>query len=292
MEYCVLKCYFGVEDLAILDDDLSSAIRGIWGMNLKRSYCLQRNINCKDCTFEQCPYYAIFEKRYGTNDEYRPYIIYHNQNNKKQIEVHFILLGFLSQHYDKVLLPILQIEERPLRLRGRRHFITLDRIIDQNNKIILDRNNRDFSAIKASKMEASKAVNVEKIVLHFETPLRMKYQGRFVGEFNFEVFLNALIRRLKYIQEHFTEDEHIYSLKPEFLQSQIKHDFKWKEKVRKSNRQGQKMSIGGLIGSLVIEKPHPELVEILQIGEYIQVGKQTSFGNGKYYIEMESTKSK
>jgi len=42
-----------------------------------------------------------------------------------------------------------------------------------------------------------------------------------------------------------------------------------------------------LIGSLVIEKPHPELVEILQIGEYIQVGKQTSFGNGKYYIEME-----
>ncbi|HOD52936.1 MAG TPA: hypothetical protein PKJ08_00275, partial [Candidatus Cloacimonadota bacterium] len=91
-----------------------------------------------------------------------------------------------------------------------------------------------------------------------------------------------------FINEYFSDRESdTIIFNPDFLQCQVSSNLIWREKYRKSFRQNQKMSIGGLIGNVIIEKPHPELVLILKTGELVQAGKQTAFGNGKYFLECE-----
>jgi len=288
VDYCVFKCYFSVENKEALDHDLSSSIRGIWGRNLKQIFCMQRNIECQECTFNHCPYFSIFEKKYGENDEYRPYIIYHNQKNKTELEVHFILLGFLTSHYDKVLLPILQIAEKPLFFKGEKLHLKLIRILDQEDHLIVNNDFRDLNRIHISQTETKQHDEFQKVKLIFQTPLRMKYQNQLMKQFNFEAFVKSLIRRLNFINEYFSDRESdTIIFNPDFLQCQVSSNLIWREKYRKSFRQNQKMSIGGLIGNVIIEKPHPELVLILKTGELVQAGKQTAFGNGKYFLECE-----
>ncbi len=56
----------------------------------------------------------------------------------------------------------------------------------------------------------------------------------------------------------------------------------WFDWERYSNRQETKMMMGGFIGSIAFEGDLEPFLPFLLLGEYIHVGKGTSFGLGKY----------
>lgn len=287
MKYFVLKCYFSIQDFQEEDYDLSSSFRGLWGRNLKRIFCLQRNIECKDCTFDSCVYYSIFEKKYGDNDEYRPYIVYHNKDNESEIEIHYIFLGFLCNHSEKMLIPIMQMHQQFLYSKGEKYLLNISRIEDEKGQVVFNQKQTNFDRIAISKIEPSEQY-ASKISINFITPLRMKYQNNLMKTFNFEAFVKSLIRRTTFINTYFNDDEEtVPQFDEDMLNCEIQNQFRWIEKYRKSLRQNQRMSIGGLIGSIEITNPHPKLLYLLKIGQLVQAGKQTSFGNGRYHLNVD-----
>ena len=65
----------------------------------------------------------------------------------------------------------------------------------------------------------------------------------------------------------------------------IQGDHSWIDWERYSNRQETKMKLGGFIGSITFEGDLEPFLPFLLLGEYIHVGKGTSFGLWEYEIE-------
>ncbi|MGB9625894.1 MAG: CRISPR system precrRNA processing endoribonuclease RAMP protein Cas6, partial [Phycisphaerae bacterium] len=59
----------------------------------------------------------------------------------------------------------------------------------------------------------------------------------------------------------------------------------WQEIPRFSSRQGEHMSLGGLVGHLVLDLPPGQLGPWLRLAEPIHLGKATSFGLGRVVYE-------
>ena len=61
-------------------------------------------------------------------------------------------------------------------------------------------------------------------------------------------------------------------------------NLKWFDWDRFSTRQKRKMSLGGLIGSITFQGNITPFLQLLRLGEHLHVGKNTSFGLGRYII--------
>ena len=64
-------------------------------------------------------------------------------------------------------------------------------------------------------------------------------------------------------------------------------DITWFDWKRYSTRQEEWMSLGGVTGTVSYEGKVAEFLPFLRLGEYVHVGKGTSFGLGKYEILKE-----
>ncbi|MEK7750201.1 MAG: CRISPR system precrRNA processing endoribonuclease RAMP protein Cas6 [Planctomycetota bacterium] len=66
--------------------------------------------------------------------------------------------------------------------------------------------------------------------------------------------------------------------------NQKKSDIHWYDWKRYSTRQEEWMSLGGVTGTVSYEGDISDFMLLLKLGEYVHVGKGTSFGLGKYEI--------
>ncbi len=281
MDYIQLKVFLTIEDLPN-HLDYSSGIRGIWGRNLKKIFCLQRNIECNECEFTNCNYLELFEKHTNVGTDYRPYIIY-QEKNSKYIQINFTFFGEIIHQYENIILPIIQLNDKDYFFKGQKKKIFIHHIKDSHNKLIyidneIQDNPRISSIIISNNYEKDNLIK-------FESPLRMKYNSNLMRDFNKEAFVKNLYRRVSFMYKHYNnKQERLNDYNNNLLDFSYSANLRWYEKHRNSLRQKQKMSIGGLIGDIIFKDISQELYQLLQIGEVIHIGKQSSFGNGKYKI--------
>jgi hypothetical protein len=65
----------------------------------------------------------------------------------------------------------------------------------------------------------------------------------------------------------------------------IRRNLRWEERVRRSSRTGQRHEIGGLVGECEFEGDLNEFLPLLQLGQYLHVGKHAAWGNGWLQVE-------
>jgi len=125
--------------------------------------------------------------------------------------------------------------------------------------------------------------------LNFLTPTRLKFDGRLSPTLEFHILLRNLLRRISLLSYFHCGEELNLDFKGLIEISQkvkVKKDnLSWFDWERYSNRQDTKMMLGGFIGSITFKGNFKEFIPFLLLGEYIHVGKGTSFGLGKYEIK-------
>lgn len=129
------------------------------------------------------------------------------------------------------------------------------------------------------------------VSLVFETPLCLKYQGQFRQSFEGEALSAGLLRRLWILscfENVIGEEGGGYKLfqPPEQPIPAVSFQCARQEKIsRYSSRHGQNIMLKGIVGHADLKGVSEEWLDLLLAGEVAQIGKNTSFGFGKYHLK-------
>ncbi|MDG7000965.1 MAG: CRISPR system precrRNA processing endoribonuclease RAMP protein Cas6 [Nitrososphaerota archaeon] len=127
------------------------------------------------------------------------------------------------------------------------------------------------------------------VMIRFLSPTRLVKTEHLQENVDFLIIFTSLIRRLAALAYYaeglknavkLTEGVNI-SVNSVRL---VKQDIDWKAWRRYSNRQSTAMLLGGVVGELTFGNVTEDLLLLLEFGKLLHLGKQTTFGLGKYEI--------
>jgi hypothetical protein len=290
-----------------------STFRGGFGYAFKSMVCTRKSTECNNCILiEQCPYSYIFETAPSSEAKVlknflevpRPYVIEPPLERKvfykagERLQCNLILIG---KAVDMLPYFIVTFEElgRCGIGRGRKQF-NLRKVIAHNLDgptgcvySAEDRKVKNINATITGRDLLDKAWqiknSVNEITLYFITPTRIKNSQRLCDKFEFYILMGSLLRRFSNLLyfHHGTQVRINYEAFIESCKgvSIIEDRTKWMEWERFSHRQQSRMNMGGLMGKITYCGQLDNYLPLLFLGEYIHVGKNVTFGLGKFMIK-------
>lgn len=299
--YIKLSITVELAENTILPEHKVSALRGGIGEMLLRANCIQDR-ECEKCYFSseciiQHTMYSQFEKkpRFVTTGESVGYVIECENYQEKfmegdNLEFQLLLFGKTVVYFNLFLQAIHMLGMNGLgRNASHFHIINIGNI---DGEPILDGMNihmekyqvkqlKDYVENRLKTLEGASLPS--RVVFH--TPLTVKYNGEFLNEFNMESIIRSVKRRI-YMLDCF-----------EGIDGEAAFDLNYPLpliKGQKVNRAGIKrfslrkqspMYLNGIQGEIKLEQMEQDTLELLLVGELIHIGKNTSFGFGKYRME-------
>ena len=122
--------------------------------------------------------------------------------------------------------------------------------------------------------------------MYFYTPLSQKYQGEFLSDFRMDAILRSIQRRV-FLLDCFEgikgADQYRQSLPAPVIDRQ---DPVFTKVMRYSSRQDRKMPLRGIRGEILLSEIPEITLPYLAAGELIHIGKNTSFGFGRYMLHQ------
>ncbi len=282
-------------------------LRGAIGHHLKRTVCSTRQRNCDGCILRSsCVYAYIFDafldgsqdfmKLYNTAPQ--PFVIETEFNLPQQVkegekfEFSLFLLGKAVDYFPYLAYSLLEIGKNGLG-KERLPFEVLE-ITDNKAEKLFEQSRQNLTkpSLEEISLDTGAYNDKEDLKISFETPIRIRKDGKDVKSFSFVDLMLTLIRRLEILSYFYGDKDAVEGLKK--LASEcprLEGDFSLKPVSIKrfSGRQQTKMRLNGVIGEAVVKDVPKVYSDILRIGELTHIGKNTSFGFGK--ITVDNTRS-
>lgn len=289
-----------------LPEYLGSTLRGSLAMALKRMMCTYNLRPCLGCPVQRtCHYPQVFETPLTINqfddqhnrDIPHPLLIEPPETKKTHYkagdELHFsiVLIGKGFQFLPYLIFAVQEMGAHGLG-KNRYPFQLMD-IHDHHQQLIYDStsgqvvNGTTPVTIKEICMDNPQTSNTR---IQFVTPARMKTnQSLNTGDITSEQLFNQACRRLRSLLIHYEDenpDEFDFRplLKESILPTIEKRDLKWVDLERYSNRQKQKLKMGGFVGTVDLRNIDGHFLTILKAICEVHIGKGTVMGLGQINI--------
>lgn len=299
-----IKLHFYTELMAdtVMPETKVAALRGGMGEMLLRQNCIADK-NCHKCHFyESCivqhTFYSVMEKKpaYVTGDESVGYLIECMDRRTKykkgsRFEFFLTLFGESIVFFNSYLQAFHQLgmagigtHHSRFRICGIRNtegdLLVLGSQIDMRRYVI-----HTISDYILYRKETLLNMN-GKWTLTFQTPLSMKHRRYFMQEFYSEALVKGAARRIQMLN-YYTGTESIF---PEFVEyPEIDEQRVRKEAVRRySGTHNSHITLHGISGNVVFQNMPEECLDYLIAGELTHMGRNTSFGFGKYVLRRET----
>ncbi|QTA91968.1 CRISPR system precrRNA processing endoribonuclease RAMP protein Cas6 [Desulfonema magnum] len=287
-----------------------SAIRGSFGLMFRRVVCPLTRTECGDCHLsEECVYSYIFETFPPKDDPFirnkdqasHPYILRPPLDGKEEYEpgeelmFELVLVGRAVEYLPYFAYTFIHAGKRGLG-RGRGQFF-LKRIdsLDMNGTltpVYLDADQllrNETIHISCGEL-LERRPPPDQCTFRFVTRLEIKAKGKY-PEITFGLLFRSLMRRittLAYLHGGIDKCREIdfrgLSHAAEEIRT-VSSDLYREDAVRYSNRQKQRMPFGGMLGEITFEGDMSPFWPFLLPGEWVHVGKKTSFGLGQYVLD-------
>jgi len=287
-----------------------SVLRGGFGNIFKKTVCMNNKRDCNECILqERCVYSYIFEtplpqnllekSKFKLKRPPHPYVLEPpisskiEYNHNDGLAFNLILIGRGIEY-----LPYFVFEELGKRGlgkgRGKYELVRVDN--EEGERIYESGKLSDNFQVKSfqdiiNECNIPESKNYQQVKINFLTPVRIILRGELPTKFNFNLFIINLLRRLSWLSIVHGDEELEFNYKY-FISCandvKIKErNIKWYDWERYSSRQGTRMKLGGFLGNITFEGDLRKFIPFIKLGEYIHIGKQTSFGLGKYEIVRE-----
>lgn len=278
----------------------ASAIRGGMGEMLLRANCV-RNRECKGCDFKgecivQRTMYSQFDRKpdfitmgdsVGYVIECEDYREYYEAGDT--LEFNLILFGKTIVYFNQYLQALFALGQNGLGKEKTKFVIA--QVTNTKGHPILDGANVYMKYYEVETLQNYVDYRMRQIAIDgkpqsmvFLTPLTQKYQGAFLQEFQMNAITKSIQRRL-YILNCF-EGKDIDDFYKEMLEAPGIVNQKSSEVwvPRYSFRHESKMILKGIKGEIILDDIPDELLELYLAGELVHIGKNTSFGFGRYRL--------
>lgn len=301
IHYIKLTFMIMMTEDTVLPENKVSALRGGIGEMLLRANCI-RDRECENCYFaSECivrrTMYSRFEKkpRFVTTGESVGYVIecedYRKKFKKGDIMVfRLILFGKTAVYFNLFLQAVHMLGMNGLGKNASRFQIV--NIENESGEPILDdvdvymeryqiKQLGDYVEHRLGVLKG----NIFPAKMVFVTPVAMKYNGKFLYEFDMEAIVRSVKRRI-YMLDCFEgiDGENAFDL--EYPIPLIRCQEVERRSVKRfSSRKQSSMYLNGIQGTIEFEQLEPDTLWLLLAGELIHIGKNTSFGFGKYRME-------
>ena len=294
-----------------LPDYKGSTLRGGFGHALRRICCSEKQTNCEGCrVVRNCPYAYVFETPKAMHQEIphqtsnlpHPFIIEPPLVRQTvfgpgdELSFGLVLIGKSVSFLPYIIFALDQMARKGLG-KNRGQFIlravravdslrpdSAIRIFDQHSQ----RLDGDFKpSTFADILSGRHAAGVNKIRLNFCTPTRIVHNSRIVDSFTFDILMRAVLRRVSLLGRIHCNSEWDLPFS-EMIRDAAemvmveKSKLEWVDWERYSNRQRSKMKLGGFTGSVLLSGDITPFMPLLRLAAILHVGKNTSFGLGKY----------
>lgn len=279
-----------------------SALRGVFGAALRGVACITRKRECMGCGFlRTCPYLTIFETpppllAEGEKSPHvvpNPYVIepppwgMRLYQPGEVLRFHLVLVGrALAQ------LPLLILAWQ----RAMAHGVGPGNGTALLRRVLLMEESGEMTIFTAEEgviLEHRQAVTVplwdgrQTIPLEILTPMRIQRDGSPVGPERLTArdLLVTLLRRINHIAHLHTSqpldaDHRTLAQLAELVQ--VHGRLTWRDWTRRSARQQQEMTLGGVVGHCTLSGPLEPFWPYLHLGQWLHLGKNATFGMGQY----------
>lgn len=290
-----------------------STLRGGFGITFHKICCVKKGIsNCGFCTLKnKCAYAYIFETSPSPNSHRlrnleeipRPFVIEPPLETKTTykkgeiLEFNLVLIGRAIDYLPYFIFTFKELGGIGIgKHRGRYELLRCfnhknDKIYDSSDEILNDTD----SKIDIERQTNSFALKSGYLSISFFTPTRIKIKGDLVTEPEFHVLIKALLHRisaLAYFHCGIEPDFNYKLLISEAEKIKIKSEnLSWFDWERYSSRQDTRMKLGGFVGEVTYEGNFELFSPLLLLGEYTHVGKNCTFGLGKYQMLKKDWKN-
>jgi hypothetical protein len=298
---------FEVETPLHLPAYAGSTLRGAFGGALRAAACVTRKPVCEGCSLVQsCPYGVIFETRPPAGAQTlqkftqvpHPYVIEPPQWGERdyvpgeRLSFHVVLAGRALDHLALVVFAFVKAFRHGVgKGDGRARLISVTHVGAAETLVLEGPEGR----ILDHRPELPPAVHpAERLTLRFHTPLRLQRNGHPLDAraVTPRDLLVGLVRRIALLHEfhgpgRLDLDFSGLARKAETITDEKK--LAWRDWQRYSNRQRQKIALGGLVGDWTLEGDLAPFLPFLHLGQWLHVGKEATFGLGGYRLEVSQT---
>lgn len=298
---------------AVLPYYKGSTFRGLFGHALKRVVCALKRQECATCLLKrQCLYSVVFENGFASavpqgatvSSAPHAFVLEPPSEGKTHyapgdaLECSLLLFGEVNVKLPYFVYAFQQMGRIGMgkRVNGTRGRFVLsrvrsgDRVIYTASDQTLDCSNawKTVSGTELSQTCAQRDSRPSRLRVVLETPLRIKFQNRLKAELPFHVLVRAMLRRISSLFNAYGDGEPDLDYRGLVERANTveiaENKLGWFDWKRYSNRQEQKMYMGGMVGSVTYEGPVGEYLPLLRLCEKVHVGKGTSFGLGRMRI--------
>lgn len=131
--------------------------------------------------------------------------------------------------------------------------------------------------------------SLDQISLNFLTPLRIRYKNTLCDDPQFHILIRNLLRRLSSLNYFHCNQKLDLPFKEIIEKAErvelVDNQTKWHDWSRYSGRQKKKMKLGGMAGMATYKGDLADFMPLLVLGSWVNIGKQTGFGLGRYEIK-------
>lgn len=295
-----------------------SVFRGGFGYVFKKIACTQKDTTCDECLLKStCVYSYVFETPPPRDSEIlrlyprvpHPFVIEPPLDERQtyppgeEIDFHLVLIGKAADYLPYFIYAFTELGKVGIgRNRAKYELISVEGLDGKNQPTVIYTNDSKTLLASPPSINFNLAFTEKDVAweraptlrLRFLTPARVRYNGSLTDQLPFHVLLRNLLRRISALSYFHCGERLDCDFKGLIEEAEavetIASDLRWSDWERYSTRQGQRMKLGGVVGSTSYRFESGSLIDFLpmiRLGQHIHVGKGTSFGLGQYEMVEE-----